>query len=388
MKIFFLLTASALSALSLVSAQFSIPLHRDAKGGNVNGTALLDREAKRVAAKYAKHAEVHFKRTGEHLGVVNDTTLNRRSDSGEVKLELADLNALVGEIEVGTPGQKKKVMFDTGSPDLVIGGDAYKPQDSSTSKDQHKKFNENYLDPEAKGSLYSYEVRVGGVKARNVVFGSTDFNFAAVTDHENLVGLFGLSFPTFSAFDTHKPHTFVELVKEQNSDYDNIFQFLLKKNDDAHINIGKIDESQVDGETAWVDVDSSDYHWKADIQINGIESSGIVDSGTRNIFGKNEDVKKVLDAIDGLEIKKSGSGDWQGWYNCDDPPEVNIMVAGKEVKMRQDAMFGGRNNGRCQMTIAGYQGVPEWVFGEPFLQTFSVIFDFDNERLGFGKLKY
>lgn len=51
-------------------------------------------------------------------------------------------------------------------------------------------------------------------------------------------------------------------------------------------------------------------------------------------------------------------------------------------------MFGGRNNGRCQLTIAGYQGVPEWVFGEPFLQTFSVIFDFDNERLGFGKLKY
>lgn len=238
------------------------------------------------------------------------------------------------------------------------------------------------------GSLYSDEVRVGGVKARNVVFGSTGSNFAAVTDRENLVGVFGLSFPTFSSFDTHKPHTFVELVKEQNSDYDNIFQFLLKKNDDAHINIGKIDESQVDGETAWVDVDSSDYHWKADIQINGIESSGIVDSGSRNIFGKNEDVKKVLDAIDGLEIKKSGSGDWQGWYNCDDPPEVNIMVAGKAVKMRQDAMFGGRNNGRCQLTIAGYQGVPEWVFGEPFLQTFSVIFDFDNERLGFGKLKY
>ena len=144
MKIFFLLTASALSALSLVSAQFSIPLHRDAKGGNVNGTALLDREAKRVAAKYAKHAEVHFKRTGKHLGVVNDTTLGRRSDLGEVKLELADLNALVGEIQVGAPGQKHKIIYDTGSPDLIIGGGSYKPQDSNTSKDQHKKFTENY----------------------------------------------------------------------------------------------------------------------------------------------------------------------------------------------------------------------------------------------------
>ena len=238
------------------------------------------------------------------------------------------------------------------------------------------------------GSVYSDEVKVGGIEAKSVIFGSMRTNDATITDNESLVGLFGLSFPTLSSFDTHKPYTFVELAKEQNSDYDNVFQFLLKKNDDTRINIGKIDESQDDGETAWVDVDSSNYHWKADIQINGIESRGIVDSGTRNIFAKNEDLKKVVDAIDGLEIKKSGSGDWQGWYNCDDPPEVNIMVAGKEVKMRQDAMFGGRNDGRCQLTIAGYQGVPEWVFGEPFLQIISVVIDFDIERLGLGMLKY
>ena len=138
MKIFLLLTASALSALSLVSTQFSIPLHRDAREGNVNGTALLDREAKRVAAKYAKHAEVHFKRTGKHLGVVNDTTLGRRSDLGEVKLELADLNALVGEIQVGAPGQKHKIIYDTGSPDLIIGGGSYKPQDSRKTRTHQK----------------------------------------------------------------------------------------------------------------------------------------------------------------------------------------------------------------------------------------------------------
>ena len=341
-----------------------------------------------MIAKYANHAKIHFKCTGKHLGVVNDTTLGRWSDSGEVKQELADLNALVGEIQVGTPGQKQKIIFDTGSPDLIIGGGSYKPQDSKTSKDQHKKFTENYLDSGVHGSLYSDEVRVGGVEASNVVFGSTGSNFAAVTDHENLVGIFGLSFPTFSSFDTHKPHTFVELVKEQNSDYDNVFQFLLKKTNDACINVGKIDVSQVSDETVWIDVDSSDYHWKAKMQINGIESRGIIDSGTRFILGKNEDVKNVLDAIDGLEIKKSGSGDWQGWYNCDDPPEVNIKVAGKEVKMRHDAMFGGRNNGKCLLTISSFQGAPEWIFGEPFFQMFSVIFDFDNERLGLGKLKY
>ena len=97
-----------------------------------------------MIAKYANHAKIHFKCTGKHLGVVNDTTLGRRSDLGEVKLELADLNALVGEIQVGAPGQKHKIIYDTGSPDLIIGGGSYKPQDSNTSKDQHKKFTENY----------------------------------------------------------------------------------------------------------------------------------------------------------------------------------------------------------------------------------------------------
>jgi len=241
MKIFFLLTASALSALSLVSAQFSIPLHRDAREGNVNGTALLDREAKRVAAKYAKQAEVHFKRTGEHLGVVNDTTLSRRSDSGEVKMGLAGLNLLAGEIQVGTPGQKHKVIFDTGSPDLIIVEGSYKPQDSNTSKDEHKKFTETYVGPDVPCSLYSDEVKVGGVEAKNVIFGSSGTDNAAITDDESVVGIFGLSFPTSSAIDTHKPHTFVELAKEQNSDYDNVFQFLLKKNDDASIHVGRVD---------------------------------------------------------------------------------------------------------------------------------------------------
>lgn len=85
-------------------------------------------------------------------------------------------------------------------------------------------------------------------------------NFALVTDHEKLVGVLGFSFPTLSSFDTYKLHTFVELAKEQNSDYDNIFQFLLKKNDDACVNVGKINEFQVSDETAWIDVHSSDYH--------------------------------------------------------------------------------------------------------------------------------
>jgi len=388
MKIFFLLTASTLSALSLVSAQFSIPLHRDAREGNVNGSALIDWEAKRVTAKYAKHAEVHFKHTGEHLGVVNDTTLGRRSDSGEVKLNMLDARTWVGEIEVGTPGQKQSVIFDSGSPELVIGRGSYKPENSITSKNQHKKFDEKYAGPEAKVSLFSDEVKVGGVTAKNVTLGETDSNFIGALDGQNLVGIFGLSFPFFGSFDTDKKHRFIELAKEQNSNFDNVFQVLLKNNDDARIHVGRIDKTSVDGDNVWVGVESSDQYWKAGVEINGIKTSGIIDSGTTHIFGRNDDVKKILNAIDGVEVKKSESGNWQGWYDCDNPPQVKLKIAGLEVTMSNDAIIGGRQGDQCQLCIAGVQNFDMWIFGEPFFQMFSVIFDFDDERMGFGKLKY
>ena len=124
------------------------------------------------------------------------------------------------------------------------------------------------------------------------------------------------------------------------------------------------------------------------VEINGIKASGIIDSGTSHIFGRNDDVKKVLDTIDGVELKKSESGDWQGWYKCDDPPEVKLKIAGMEVTMSDDAIIGGREGDQCQVSIAGVQHFDMWIFGDPFFQMFSVIFDFDNERMGFGKLKY
>ena len=88
-----------------------------------------------------------------------------------------------------------------------------------------------------------------------------------------------------------------------------------------------------------------------------------------------------------MEVKKSDSGDWQGWYKCDSPPEVKIKVAGKEVKMEKDAMVAGVDNDECQLTIAGVHGVNSWIFGESFFEMYSIIFDFGKERMGFAKTK-
>lgn len=67
---------------------------------------------------------------------------------------------------------------------------------------------------------------------------------------------------------------------------------------------------------------------------------------------------------------------------------MKLKIAGLEVTMSNDAIIGGRQGDQCQLCIAGVQNFDMRIFGEPFFQMFSVIFDFDDERMGFGKLKY
>lgn len=390
MKISVFPVAIALVASSsLASAQSTIQLRQHDARGDSHQRWSLEHEVERMAAKYAKNAQMYFKNTGKHHSVVNGTTLARRSNSGKVGMGMVDGSRWVGEIEIGSPGQKQGVAFDTGSPNIIIGRGSYRPDDSSTSKSLGKLFETDFLGPSVQGSLYSDEVNVGGVKAKHVVLGSSDADFMNKegVDDESLAGVFGLSFPSIGDFGISEDHTFVGAAKKQKIFYDNVYQFFIRKNGDSYLNVGKVNKERLDGEVGWVDVDSSDGYWKAEVEMNGHKANGIVDSGTTFIFGNNDDVKKVLDDIDGVEVKKSDSGDWQGWYKCDSPPEVKIKVAGKEVKMEKDAMVAGVDNDQCQLTIAGVHGVNSWIFGESFFEMYSIIFDFGKERMGFAKTK-
>ncbi|PZR42553.1 MAG: hypothetical protein DI524_10620, partial [Ectopseudomonas oleovorans] len=119
------------------------------------------------------HAKMYFQNNGKHLSVVNGTALSKRANSGELELDMLDAATWVGDIEIGSPGQKQTVIFDSGSPNIVLGRESYKPDESSTSKDLHKSFHVSYLGPEAEGSVYTDDVVVAGVKAKHVAIGKT-----------------------------------------------------------------------------------------------------------------------------------------------------------------------------------------------------------------------
>lgn len=150
--------------------------------------------------------------------------------------------------------------------------------------------------------------------------------------------------------------------------------------------VGKIDKERVDGDITWVNVDKSEEYWKTDIEINGHKTSGTVDSESTFLWGKNDEVKKILDEIDGVEVK-SDSGDRQGWCKCDNLPEVKLKVAVMEVTMSKDAIVAGVQVDRCQLCIVGMDGINSWIYGVNFFQAFTLNLDFDKERMGLGKQK-
>ena len=114
-------------------------------------------------------------------------------------------------------------------------------------------------------------------------------------------------------------------------------------------------------------------------------TTGIVDSGTTLVIAPVDQYKKVLGNTDKLTIKKNENGEYNGYYNCDDPPIVKFKVAGKELQMNQDTMSFERNGNQCRLAFVSIDGFNDWIYGAFFMATASVVFDVDNVRLGFGQ---
>ena len=366
---------------SAVRAEFTIQLeHRAGQEGKHD----LSAEVQRIVAKYAHNAEAHFRNTGKHHQVVNGTTLRKRA--GTAQLDLADNGAWSGEVEFGSPAQTRWVMFDTGSADIVMNKGTYNHEDSKTSKDLEKGFSFDYVGGPASGSAYTDQVRLGNIKVNGVAIGENESDLSGISG-DKLDGVFGLAFPAVSglAMSGISEPTFAEAAKEQNALRKNVYQMTQRMNGRSTLNIGKIDKSEIDGGLVWVGVDPGDGYWRANVEINGRKTDGVIDSGTSLVVAPDNEYANIFGNMDKLTIKRNENGDYNGYYKCDDPPVVKFKLAGKETTMSQDAMRYFQDGDQCQISIVSLNGFNSWIYGSTFMATASIVFDVDNSRIGFGK---
>merc|ERR1711976_415638 len=301
------------------------------------------------------------------------------------KTHLRKAKAWSGHIEVGFPPQKTTAVFDTGSADLVFDKSDYNPKKSLTSKNLHKTFDFDYYDRHVEGDLYSDRVAIGGVKAWNVAVGhgKDDYN-------KDVCGAtFGLSFSTTtrSFFDVEqKP--FIWAAKKQHLIQSSTYQFTLRPNGGASLNVGKVDLFELGGLITWTDKNTDKTFWRISVELNGNKiHNAIADTGTNVIAGPNEEVKELLDKLDGISVEQSDDGSYQGYYSCKNPPHLSFKVAGQTFKFPEAAMNFGRDDDKCLLSIHGTPGMQDWILGSPFFEIASVILNYDLGRMGFAEYK-
>ncbi|SBT79354.1 aspartyl proteinase, putative [Plasmodium malariae] len=226
----------------------------------------------------------------------------------------------IGDIEVGTPSQKFKVVFDTGSSNFVVpsikcvtGGCAsHKKFDSDMSKTFAKHLKSN------KESIYTYiqygtgrsileqgydDVRLKGLKIKNQSIGlaiEESLHPFSELPFDGIVGL-GFSDPDYS-FQKKYAMPLIETIKKQNLLKRNIFSFYVPKklDESGSITFGKANSKYaVEGkQIEWFPVVSI-YFWEVnllDIQLfdrelricNNKKCRAAIDTGSSLVIGKNK----------------------------------------------------------------------------------------------------
>jgi len=317
-----------------------------------------------------------------------------------------------GKIKVGTPPKEYKVIFDTGSGDLILPGtkceDAaclahqrYDPDKSKTSMqigwlDAPTTPLKEGEDRDVKTISFATGEVFGEFARDNVCLGNQCgiANLISLTEESDYPfrdadwdGVIGLGFDTSS-----RPE--FDIFKQLFPPKKQIFSLYLaptygtKEKNDGEFTFGKIKESRLAGPITWAKVTVSGY-WQIkidDIMIDGkpanmcdtkVGCQAAVDSGSSLILGPT----KMIDAIQTkLHIKE----------DCNKAVSFGFKINGTAFEFKPDEYLDTTKKD-CWMgfgTVGDTGRGPLFVLGYPFLRKFYSIYDYDNTRVGFALAKH
>ncbi|XP_071642204.1 lysosomal aspartic protease-like [Temnothorax longispinosus] len=152
-----------------------------------------------------------------------ETMIRLRSDTTTVPLINYDNVQYYGTIEIGTPPQTFKIVFDTGSSDLWVPSkncnisqpaclkhDKYDNTKSTTYIPQNDPFVIDYANGNVSGFLSTDDVIIAGLKVSNQTFGEALDFATSFFDSAQCDGVLGMGYPALSVF--KKPTVFQNMI--------------------------------------------------------------------------------------------------------------------------------------------------------------------------------
>merc|ERR1712180_184148 len=278
-----------------------------------------------------------------------------------------------GPIEIGTPAQTFKVIFDTGSSNLWVPSkkcpiwevacrlhNKYDSSKSSTYKVNGTKFEIAYGSGSMSGFLSTDTVCIAGVCVEGQTFAEATHEPGLAFLAAKFDGILGMGFKQIA-------------VEHVTPVFDNM-----------------VDQGVVD--------DAVFSFWQ--IEMNGMNSESnsigcdggcvaIVDTGSSLLVGPKAETDAINKMIGGTEIIP---GRGQFMVDCatiDSLPEVDFVIGGRTFTLSgKDYILQVTQMGQSQC-ISGFMGMdlpmgPWWILGDVFIGKFYTEFDMGNSRVGFA----
>ncbi|KAL6419925.1 hypothetical protein ACFW04_011051 [Cataglyphis niger] len=330
---------------------------------------LIDAKLQRISLYKTDSVRQVLKKVGTDLQRVELVTKNFAS-ALEPLSNYLDAQ-YYGEMSIGTPPQKFKVIFDTGSSNLWVPSkkcsisnvacllhNKYDSTKSSTYKLNGTEFAIQYGTGSLTGFLATDIVNVAGLNVRNQTFAEAidepGFTFVAA----KFDGILGMGYPSISV-DGVMP-VFYNMIK-QGLVSPAIFSFYLNR----------------------VKIKNKDKKDKI-LCVGGCQA--IADTGTSLIIGPIVDItiiNRYIGAIDGV-------------VDCNQIstlPTISFILGGKAfdltgkdyiLQIKQDGIMSCSSGFQgSDMTLNGLQ----WILGDVFIGSYYTEFDVDNNRVGFAVAK-
>jgi cathepsin D len=362
-----------------------------------------------------KYQNYLFSRKAQRKFLDDDDTTPASKSSGDIPLKNFRNTQYTGEISIGTSDNTFSVIFDTGSSNMWINSD----QCSDLGCVNHKQFeSEESSSYTETGFDIAVEFGTGqlqGIFGQDTVFiGGIQVDkqdFALITAEQGQVfvmskfdGIVGLAFPQMAAYNFNP---IFENIKAQGRLKRNIFSFYYDRedgSDSSRLVIGGVDKDVIGSDVKYYDV-VDQYYWtiQADnILINnedvGLCNGGcrvIADTGTTLITGPSGDLDQLLGM---LEVDDTCS-------NMMDLPEITFVIGGDKYPLTPSDYIMvierdgtedlyAQNQDRMQSCAGAFMPLdipdpqgPAWILGDVFLSKYYTVFDTDNARVGFAKLK-
>ncbi|KAJ2775024.1 aspartic proteinase precursor [Coemansia nantahalensis] len=308
-----------------------------------------------------------------------------------------------GEIGIGTPPQKFKVLFDTGSSNLWVpsaecrssGCFTHSKYDHTQSSSYAKNGTDISLlfgSDSLKGYLSEDTLTVGDITVEAQQFVEATKESGVRFAFGRFDGIFGLGYDTTPVEGMVPPfHNMVnqQLVKEP------MFSFYLSdtaNGNDGELVHGGYNSEHFDGDLKWAGVRRRG-HWEVDLEAVQFGDDEIVMGRTGAAIDTTSSMLVMPTMVANYLNEKIGAKqDFAGRYTVDcatvpSLPSLSLTFGG--VKYILDAKDYVLNvEGEC---ISGFTGMdipeplgPIWTIGDMFLRKFYTVYDLGNDRIGFA----